>query len=132
MNTIRALIPLMLAMATVGCGAERSLKLTEADNGRTNLVNTGREIEIALKGNPTTGYSWAVASFTTNRLQQVGTGEYLQSEQSGAMHRVGVGGSFVFRFKAVSSGQGNIKLIYRRPWETTASDQSYSVVLEIK
>lgn len=132
MNTMRLIIPLMLALATVACGAERPVKLTEADNGRTNLVNAGRDIEIVLKGNPTTGYSWDVASFTTNKLRQIGTAEYLQSEQHGGKHRVGVGGCFYFRFKAVSPGQGNIKLIYRRPWETTASDQSYSVMIAIK
>jgi len=120
----------MLAMTICACADP--IQLTEADNGRTNSVNAGGEIKIVLEGNPTTGYSWDVASFSTNKLQQIGAVEYLQSEQSDGKHRVGAGGKFVFRFKAVGSGQGFIKLIYRRPWETTASDKVYSVVLDVK
>ena len=122
----------MLASAIAFCVSADPIQLTEADNGRTNSVNAGSEIKIILKGNPTTGYSWDVASYSTNRLQQIRTVEYLQSEQSGEKHRVGVGGKFVFRFKAVGSGQGQIKLIYRRSWETNSSDKIYSVMIEIK
>lgn len=132
MKTIRLLIPVMFALTTAAYSADRPIQLTEADNGRTNSVNTGSEIEIVLEGNPTTGYSWGVASFSTNSLQQIRTVEYLQSARSDGKHRVGVGGKFVFRFKATASGQGFIKLIYRRPWETTSSDEIYSVIFEIK
>jgi len=130
---IKQFIPLLiLALAAAAWAADRPIHLAEADNGRTNSVNAGGEIEIVLKGNPTTGYSWGVASFSTNRLQQIGTVEYRQSEKFGGKEMVGVGGEFTFRFQAVGSGQGYIKLIYRRPWETTAYDRVYSVVLEVK
>jgi len=130
MDKIQLSILFGLFISTSVCAGP--IQLTAADNGRTNSVNTGSEIEIVLEGNPTTGYSWDVASFNTNRLQQIGAVKYLQSEQSDGKHRVGVGGKFVFQFKAVGSGQGLIKLIYRRPWETTSSDKIYSVMIEIK
>lgn len=126
------IIPLILTLAMAAYGSDGCIRLTEADNGRTNSVSVGSEMEIVLKGNPTTGYSWDVISFNTNVLQQIGTVEYRQSEEFGGKHRVGVGGKFMFRFKAVNFGQGQIKLIYRRPWETTASDKIYSVVFEIR
>ena len=131
MEIKRLIVPFVLTLLMTDCVFSVPIQLTEADNGRTNSVNASGEIEIVLNGNPTTGYSWDVASFSTNRLQQIGTVEYLQSEQSDRK-RVGVGGKFVFRFKAISSGQGQIKLIYRRPWETTSSDISYFVIFEIK
>ena len=126
------IVPVILVLIITARGADAPIRFTEADNGRTNSVNAGSEIKIVLEGNPTTGYSWAVASFSTNKLQQIGAVEYSQSEQSGEKHRVGVGGKFMFRFKAVGSGQGHIKLIYRRLWETTASDKVYSVIIDIK
>ena len=132
MKTMRLLIPVMLALIMPACVSSNPVHLTDADNGRTNSVNAGGEIKIVLEGNPTTGYSWDVASFSTNRLQQIGTADYLQSEQSDGKNRVGVGGKFVFRFKATASGQGFIKLIYRRSWETTASDKVYSFILDVK
>jgi len=152
MSKKRLVLSMMLAMTMVSFGLGDSLRLTEIDNGRTNSVNAGSEIKIVLEGNPTTGYSWDVASFSTNRLQQIGAVAYLpffarkmtalasqgsakiasQSEQPGEKQRVGVGGKFMFRFKAVVSGQGHVKLIYRRSWETNSSDKTYSVIFEIR
>lgn len=109
-----------------------SLRLKKTDNGKTNSINSGTEIEIVLEGNPTTGYSWDTASFTTNKLQQIGEVQYRQIEQPGRRPRVGMGGQFVFKFKALETGLGGIKLSYRRPWTTTAYDKVYSVVLDIK
>lgn len=123
---------IILALAAVSCARGDCLLLQESDNGKTNSIISGTEIEIKLKGNPTTGYSWETVSFTTNSLQQIGAGQYRQTEQSAGRPRVGVGGQFVFRFKAIVSGQGQIRLIYRRPWETTACDKVYSVVFDVK
>lgn len=131
MQTIKFIAPMIVTL-TAACAAGGVVQMTETDNGRTNLVNTGSEIEITLEGNPTTGYSWDMASFSTNSLQQIGTVQYRQTEQPDKRPRVGVGGQFMFKFKAVKQGQSDIKLIYRRSWETTACDKVYSVVLEIR
>ena len=129
---ITGLIVVMLILAITAYGSSNAIYLTEADNGCANSVNVGSEIKIVLKGNPTTGYTWEVDSFSTNKLQQIGSREYCRDEQSGAKLRVGVGGEFMFRFKAVQQGKGDIQMIYRRSWETTAYDKVYSVVFEIR
>lgn len=124
----------MLVWTAAACASESFVCLAEADNGRTNFINVGREVEIALKGNPTTGYSWEVVSFSTNIIKQIGMVQYLpdNSSAAGGIPRVGAGGKFTFRFKALGAGHAQIKLIYRRPWETTVHDRVYSVVLDIK
>jgi len=132
MKTKRYIVPVILALLMTNYAFSGPVRLTEADNGCTNSVNVGGEIEIVLEGNPTTGYSWNVASFSTNKIQQVGVVKYRQEEQSGKNLRVGVGGKFVFKFKAVQQGACNIQLIYRRSWETTTYDKAYSVGFEIK
>ena len=132
MKTKRYIVPVILALLMTNYAFSGPVRLTEADNGCTNSVNVGGEIEIVLEGNPTTGYSWNVASFSTNKIQQVGVVKYRQEEQSGKNLRVGVGGKFVFKFKAVQQGACNIQLIYRRSWETTTYDKVYSVGFKIK
>lgn len=129
---ITGLIAAMLTLAITVYGSSDPIRLAEVDNGRTNAVNAGSEIRIVLEGNPTTGYSWGVASFSTNKLQQVGDAQYRPAEQSDKQPRVGVGGHFVFKFKAIESGRANLELVYRRSWETTACDKVYSVVLDIR
>lgn len=125
------MIIIILAMTACHYSAH-GIQLAEADNGRTNSVKSGTEIVITLEGNPTTGYSWDVASFSTNRLQKIGAAQYRQTEQHDSRPRVGVGGRFLFKFKAIESGRADLKLVYRRSWETTAYDKVYSVVLDIK
>jgi inhibitor of cysteine peptidase len=121
---------LMLGMASFT--AAEPLRLKEADNGKTNSVAAGAEIEIILAGNPTTGYAWELNAFSTNSLQKIGDVQYRQTEFSDRMPRVGVGGSFSFKFKAVQPGKSDIKLIYRRSWETTVHEKVYSAVIEVK
>ena len=132
MKTKRYIVPVILALLMTNYAFSDPVRLTEADNGCTNSVNVGGEIEIVLEGNPTTGYSWNVASFSTNKIQQVGVVKYRQEEQSGKNLRVGMGGKFSFKFKAVQQGACNIQLIYRRSWETTTYDKVYSVGFKIK
>jgi len=122
----------VFAWLTAGHVTAGNIRLSEADNGCTNSVRAGEEIEIILKGNPTTGYEWTLDSSATNRLQQLGKAEYLQDQQAGKNLMVGVGGKYVFKFKAVEQGAGNIKLVYRRSWETSAHDKVYSVVIDVK
>lgn len=130
MNKLIFYLIIILSMAS--CSSAGPVSMTEADNGRTNLVNLGGGIEIVLKGNPTTGYTWETASFSTNQLRQVAGVKYSQSEKPDGKEMVGGGGKFIFRFKAVGSGSGEVKLVYRRSWETTAYDQVYSVVIDVK
>jgi len=131
-KTKRYIVPVILALLMTNYVFSDPVRLSEADNGCTNSVEVGGEIEILLEGNPTTGYQWSLAGFTTNQIQQVGEVNYRQFESKDKVLRVGVGGRFVFKFKAIKQGQSNIKLIYRRSWETTVCDKVYSVVIEIK
>lgn len=108
------------------------LRLKEADNGKTNVITSGNEIEIVLEGNPTTGYEWNAASFSTNTLQKIGEVQYRPTEYPDRIQRVGAGGRFIFKFKTIKEGKGDIKIIYRRPWETTDCDKVYLVILDIK
>ncbi|MFC1875154.1 protease inhibitor I42 family protein [Chloroflexota bacterium] len=83
---------------------------------------------IALESNQTTGYSWE-ASYNETRLELVEEtyelGEY--AEQG----LVGAGGTELFRFKALKSGEAKITMDYKRSWETEVLEQKVFTV-EVK
>jgi len=80
------------------------------------VLTEGEAFEIALEGNPTTGYVWEVTEIDEQIVQQTGE-EYISDPYEGEFPPLGLGGTYVFRFKAVGSGQTTLNLVYHRPWE---------------
>lgn len=89
----------------------RDCVATEADNGKQYNLDIGDTLCIALEGNPTTGYSWKIASEASGSLLYVG-----QSYQS-TSDLIGAGGTFTFTFQGAAKGTSTLRLIYVRPWE---------------
>jgi inhibitor of cysteine peptidase len=113
-----AAMGLLLAIILSGCSAESAapIQLTAKDDGSTQIVAVGREIEITLESNPTTGYTWNLDGPLPAQLEQVGAAEYTSESTA-----LGGGGSEVWTFKAVSAGEGELSLKYARSFEPTAS-----------
>jgi len=86
-------------------------KITARDVASTVQMKLGDTLEIALEGNPTTGYTWAVASKVAQLQQQ---GEWELKRDS---NLIGAGGTIILRFKAVREGEATLQLIYHRVWE---------------
>jgi len=88
------------------------------DCGQIEL-ELGKLLVVTLESNPSTGYQWELIESNESILKQFGQSEYKPSETSDAPI-VGTGGREIFRFKAISSGQMTLQLVYRRPWEEGA------------
>jgi inhibitor of cysteine peptidase len=141
-QTIAAAVLILIivgtAVASAGCGGQASaaggpVKLTEADNGKAVNVKVGDTIEVALAGNPTTGYSWSTALTAKDAavLQQQGDPVYVQESTDSSL--VGGGGTFTYTFKAAAPGQVVLKFDYSRPFEKgVAPVQTYSVTVNVK
>jgi inhibitor of cysteine peptidase len=107
----------------------KGIELTDADNGKTIKVVVGKPLTIALEGNITTGYGWQTGKIDGASVRAEGKPEYAAKKHPAGM--VGVGGTFVFRFKAVKPGKSEIKLVYLRPWEKdTPPAKSFVVKIE--
>jgi inhibitor of cysteine peptidase len=89
--------------------------LTEQDAGRTIELRAGGVFQVALRGNPSTGFGWYADSLDTNILEQQGDWEFDPDNSSPGVS--GSGGTFSLDFKAVGSGMTSLQLVYRRPWE---------------
>ena len=85
------------------------------DPTRAIRATVGETFAIALAGNPTTGYTWQ-STVDPGYLELVG--EAFEPVDEG----VGSGGQEVFRFRALASGESEIRCEYRRPWDKKARD----------
>ena len=106
-----------------GCDGGTTRLSGEDDGARIELVS-GDEIVVELESNPSTGYSWQVAS--SKGARQKGEVEYV----GGDTDVVGAAGVERFTFVREGSDAGVIALEYRRPWETTeAPEDTWSLTI---
>ena len=131
-DRLAALAAGVLALAIVaGCSASTSsggagggssgsapsdVKLTEAQNATTVEVAKGGTVTVSLTGNPTTGFDWIPDGLVPPVLAQQG-----QSSFKPQSSLIGAAGVVTLTFKAVESGRGELKLQYKRPFETTST-----------
>lgn len=84
--------------------------------GKTITLRQGQTLDVRLGGNPTTGFSWAVAALPpiTGCLEIQGPDYQPDAVQP---PRVGSGGTFSTRIRGLRPGEQTLRWEYRRPWE---------------
>ena len=106
---------ILVAVAAIcllaGCVGEVE---TYTDSGQAIDIGVNQEFVIALGSNPTTGYMWQ-ESYDENMLELVEKAYKPGKEAKEGM--VGAGGVEYFRFKTLKTGETEITLVYKRPWE---------------
>jgi predicted secreted protein len=81
-----------------------------------------KPFRIAVQSNPSTGYSWKV-DFDESFLK-LEDSRYIRPEQQ----TPGKGGQQIFVFLPLKSGQTNVEMHYKRPWETAPVEiKKYSI-----
>jgi inhibitor of cysteine peptidase len=103
------------------------IQLTDADDGATVQLAVGGTLIIALRSNPTTGYSWAIAGDLPQTLRVEGEARFVPAGSTQPV--LGAGGTEVWTFTAVSPGDADLKLGYRRPFETNLPLKTFSVIV---
>lgn len=83
------------------------------DAEKTNPLSVGDIGRVTLAGNPTTGYTWHCEISDQAVMTQV-SGSYTADEANGL---VGVGGTYLWSFKAQKAGNATITFRYYRDWE---------------
>jgi inhibitor of cysteine peptidase len=117
---------LMLGNTATALAGE-SMKLSEKDSGKTVEISVGGELEVALPGNPTTGYIWEVNSLDSNVLKLDKT-EFVADGKA-----IGSGGVDVIKFHAISAGKSEVKLIFHRSFESNIPpSKTFAVTVIIK
>lgn len=100
------------ALMLTGCKG-KTIKINGDDNGSIIELKKGETLELSIRGNTTTGYSWKVESVDENVLKPLGVPYY---EMDSNMLD-GSGGTFIFTYTAANIGTTDLKLIYWRSFE---------------
>lgn len=120
---------IMMSTSFRTAGKDEDKNVFNFPNGSNTMnvsVNNGEEFTIKLKGNPTTGYAWYLKDPTKldksivkpTNLNKFNSADYVSDQHPEGM--VGVGGSYLFKFEAVSKTDlVDINFVYKRSWETT-------------
>ncbi len=127
---INVMIAFIVIAVLAACGAAGSdpVKLTAKDAGTTLHLKQGDTFEIALEGNPTTGYTWEVAPGSGDVVALQG-----QPQFKADTNALGSGGIMTLQFKAVQQGTAALKLIYHRTFEAgVAPLQSFEVTIVVE
>ena len=93
--------------------SSKNITVSEKDQGNTIEVKQNETLTIELEGNPTTGYTWEIAPDSTPILQQIDDAEFKSDNDA-----IGSAGTIIIKLKASTQGEGTLKLVYHRPWET--------------
>jgi len=106
---------LIVGIFVIACGSTHALsvRLTQANNGSQITLHPGDTLDVALVGNPTTGYTWEVRPGAEAVLTQKSAPEFKADST-----RIGAGGMMTFRFECVAAGAVTLLLIYHRSFES--------------
>ena len=127
MKKFLILVAVVAISLTAGCIGEVK---TYTDSGQTIDIGVNQEFVIALGSNPTTGYGWQ-ESYDESMLELVEKTYKLGEEAEQGL--VGAGGVEYFRFKPLKTGETEITLVYKRPWEEpTPQDVTKVFTVNIK
>lgn len=99
------------------------LELTEQSSGKKFSIPAGSQVELKLKGNATTGYSWGISCAEPLEVEEA---TYTPDEPGS----IGGGGTSVFRFRAIGRGYAGIKGTYCRPWEKAQPEPQFHVTID--
>lgn len=120
LKAFASLQPQLLTLA----GTPSSIStIVQGPSPATLQASLGQNLAFKIAGNPTTVYSWSILN--SDELKQNNVLFFVKNEYASSATNpriVGAGGNYYFFFKAVNSGNAQVKLQYKRSWEPEAID----------
>ena len=108
-----------------------TVNVSENNNGSQVTLKPGQEMVVRLGSNPSTGFRWQVEKVDEAVLQQIGMAQYDPAEP-GETLKPGLPGQETMLFQATGTGQTNLILAYRRPWEDdAAAEKTFSLQVAV-
>ena len=109
---MRYFLFLLAAFLTLAACFFSAQTMSASLNDRQAEVTVGQTLSVTLPSNPTTGYSWIIAS-KPDFLELSGEEDYVPAQPQMA----GSGGMSTWKFLVKAPGTGTLRFAYRRPWE---------------
>src|SRR5512135_326750 len=109
-------------------GGQKTLIITQENNGKTMTVKPGDNIRIELKELGSAGYGWYVDNLDKEHLELV-----LKETKIISEGKVGAPVMAVWLFEAKKEGSSEIKMDYYRVWEgKDKATEHFSIKLTIE
>lgn len=128
----------LLALSTNGInpaaaeGEAERIGLDASYDDQEIEVEVGELLVVTLESNPTTGFGWQLSGSFDEGLLALIDSRYEPGENT-EQGMVGAGGSEVWTFKALATGETKISLEYSRPWESDEEAiQAFEIAVTIK
>ena len=102
-------IGLAMALMAAGCGDDDTVLLQLEEEATRVTMSYEQVLEVRLDGNPTTGYTWEIAS--------EGIVELVDRSHRPTSDADGSPGITTLVFAPTATGTGDLVLIYHRSWE---------------
>lgn len=115
-----------VAVGARGSGSPDTTHVSLADDGGAVVISEDGTLIANLEANPTTGFTWELASLDQGVLRPVGEPAY-RSESD----LPGSPGTMTFTFEAVGAGETELRMIYHRPWEDASPIQTFSLSVTV-
>ena len=88
-------------------------------------VSLNNDFTLSLESNPTTGYSWEPTFDST--FLSLKRRDFEASDS----RSIGTGGIEKFTFVPIKTGETEIIMIYKRPWESKSADEkSFRLIIK--
>lgn len=102
--------------------------------GKQVEIDTGSSLIVTLESNWTTGFRWELTEVTNQTvLELVESGYELSEEARQDPPMIGAGGTEIWIFKALKTGEATISMEYSQPWEGgTKAAQIFVLTVVVK
>ena len=124
----KILLLMCAGLLLCGAGCRKTEEAPAAPEAAKSAAVQDGELIVRLKGNPTTGYTWAW-ELEGECLTEIEQENYLPDETDEAMD--GVGGIFEYRFAPASDGTATLHFRYERSWENEDPAERYDVTVTV-
>jgi len=119
---------MLVTISNVSLAADPIVKIDASNNGGTIYLLEGSTLNLTLRTNPTTGYTWDFTKLDQSMLMLI------SEEHWGfnlAPHVNGAGHMETWIFKAVHVGITTLQLKYYRPWDPKDIAGTYKITIVI-
>lgn len=105
----------------------KTITVQEKKGPQSVLVGKKDTLQVILAGNPTAGYQWT--QHVVPPCLKTVESRYVPDKVKPGV--VGSGGRYIWRYKAVTAGKGQMAFWYARPWESV-QPKLFSVQVIVK
>jgi predicted secreted protein len=116
-------------LTRVGRDAFDPLVVTLEPPGKELELKKNQLLVVRLTSNATTGFHWSLADSTGGILQLQGDPDYVPDSEGANV--VGTAGTELWRFRAAREGNQSLVFVYRRPAETSPSDEKITLTAKV-